>query len=96
MARTDILLNDGFDLIDTGTEWAEGDSDQQHVQQLMLLNKGELKEFPFVGFGAFRRINSVFDRKEINRQIKIELDNDGYQSATLTIGNSMEEIKIEI
>lgn len=94
--RGDVLLNDDFDLIDDGTEWAEGESDQQHVQLLMLLNKGELKEFPFVGYGAVRKINKVLDKQKEVRDIKIELENDGYINPTLEIGDSLEDLKIEI
>lgn len=94
--RDDILLDNDFDLIDNGTEWEEGESDQQHVEMLMLLNKGELKEFPFVGFGAYRRINSVFDKAKTVRELKIELENDGYNNATIIIGDNLEDLKIEI
>ncbi|HMI04273.1 MAG TPA: hypothetical protein VK541_17425 [Pedobacter sp.] len=94
--RTDLLLEENFDLIDNGTEWAESASDQQHVQLLMILNKGELKEFPFVGFGAERRLLAIFDKNRITRDIKVELENDGYSGATVDTGNRLEDLKIEI
>lgn len=94
--RNDVLLGEDNDLIDTGTEWAEGESDQQHVQHLGLLNKGELKEFPFVGFGASRKINSVLDRNKVLRELRVELENDGYNAATIYLGESLEDLKIEI
>lgn len=94
--RNDTLLDENFDLIDNGTEWEEGDSDQQHVQLLVLLNKGELKEFPFVGFGAERRLKAVFDKNRITRDLRVELENDGYTGAVIDTGNKLEDLKIEI
>lgn len=96
MARTDVLLDENFDLIDKGFEWDEGESDQQHVELLLLLNKGELKEFPFVGFGAEKRLKSVADKARFVRELKLELENDGYVNATITVPDNITDFKIEL
>lgn len=94
--RTDILLNDEFDLIDNGEEWAEGESDEQHVQLLTFLQKGELKEFPFVGFGIQRRLKGVPDKARFIRELKVELENDGYSNPTITVTDDISDFKIEL
>ncbi|MGY0034456.1 hypothetical protein [Pedobacter sp. NJ-S-72] len=94
--RNDLLLNENFDLLNLGDEWYEGDSDQQHVELLMLLNKGELKEFPFVGYGAAKRLNSVFNKSKETRDIKIELENDGYTNSEIDLENGLQDLKIKI
>ncbi|WP_367867900.1 hypothetical protein [Pedobacter sp. WC2423] len=94
--RNDILLNEDFDLVDLGDEWYEGDSDQQHVELLMTLNKGELHEFPFVGFGALRRLHGVFNKQNVTRDIKIELENDGYTNCDVDLENGLGDLKITI
>jgi hypothetical protein len=94
--RTDILLDETFDLIDEGDEWAEGESDQQHVELLTLTNKGELKEFPFVGFGAKARLNGVANINRFTRELKVELENDDYSNPTLIINNDLSQFKVSI
>lgn len=94
--RNDVLLDENYDLIDQGTEWAEGESDQQHVELLMIVNKGEFKEFPFIGFGASKRLKGVFDRNKVVREIAVEMENDGYPEYNLTLTNGLIDFKIEI
>ncbi|MOA24163.1 hypothetical protein D3C78_1448320 [compost metagenome] len=94
--RTDFLLDDDFDLIDDGDEWLEGESDQQHVELLVLFEKGQLREFPFVGFGIERRLKSVADPKRFNRELKVELENDGYNSANIIVNDNLSDFKIEL
>lgn len=96
MARTDILLDENYDLIDLGDEWQEGESDQQHVELLMMANKGEFKEFPWIGFGAEKRLKGVFNKKNIVRDVKVELEGDGYVNYKLILDNGLSDFKIEI
>lgn len=94
--RTDFLLDENYNLKDLGTEWDEGESDQQHVELLMIANKGEFKEFPFVGFGASRRINGIFNKNNIIRDVRVELENDGYTNYTLDLKDGLKDFKITI
>lgn len=94
--RNDILLGSDFDLIDNGDEWEEGDSDQQHVELLTYFQKGELKEFPFVGFGLERRLKGVADTRKFIRELKIELEADGYNNPTVTVNNDLSDFKVSI
>lgn len=94
--RTDLLLDENYDLIDLGTEWSEGESDQQHVELLMIANKGEFKEFPFVGFGAMRRLNGIFNRNNIIREVRVEMENDGYTNYTLDLKNDLKDFTITL
>lgn len=94
--RTDLLLNEDYDLIDLGMEWSEGESDQQHVELLMISNKADWKEFPFVGFGARRRLNGIFNKNKIIREIRVELENDGYTNYTLDLKDSLNDLTITI
>ena len=94
--RTDILLDENYDLIDLGDEWDEGESDQQHIELLMVANKGEFKEFPWIGFGAEKRLKGVFNKKQIVRDVRVELENDGYTQYNLILNNGLSDFKIEI
>jgi len=95
--RTDILLNkDTFDLEDLGEEWDEGESDEQHVELLVLLQKGELKEFPFVGFGIETKLNGVINKQKFIRDLKVELESDGYSNPSIIVTDDISDFRIEI
>ena len=94
MARTDILLNDDLDLPNEG--WEEGPSDEQHVGLLLLLQKGELKQFPWAGFGLEGRLKGVYEKVRFKRELLVELENDGYSSAEVEVGETPGDFTIEI
>lgn len=94
--QTDVLLDEDFDLAEDGEEWTEGECDQANVELIMLLNKGELREFPFVGFGIEKKLKQVADRKNFIRDLTVELERDGYSNPDITASNDLSELKVEI
>ena len=94
--RTDILLDENFDIIDNGFEWEEGDSDQQHVELLLLTQKGENREFAFAGFGIDKRLRQRTNPQQFLRHMQIEIENDGYNNATIKTGETVADFSIEI
>lgn len=94
--NNDILLDDNHDLVEDGNEWVEGDSDQHDIDLLILLQKGELKQFPFVGFGIERRLKAVADKQKFIRELKVELENDGFKNPVITVNNDLSDFKITI
>lgn len=96
MARTDILLDADFDIVDEGIEWKEGESDEQHVELLLLCNKGEIREFAHVGFGIERKMRQRTGAQEFLRGLDVELDNDGYTNAKIVTGKNVGDLKIYI
>lgn len=94
--NNDVLLDENYDLAEAGDEWLEGDSDAQDVELLVLLQKGENTEFPFVGFGIERRLKAVADRPRFIRELKVELENDGFTNAQISVSNDLSDFKIII
>jgi hypothetical protein len=94
--NNDVLLDENYDLAESGDEWVEGDSDQQDVELLVILQKGELTEFPFVGFGIERRLKARVDRQRFIRELKVELQNDGFTSAVININEDLSDFKISV
>jgi len=92
----DILLDENYDLAEDGDEWAEGESDQQDVELLVLLEKGENHEFPYMGFGIERRLKAVKDLPRFKRELKVELENDGFTSPEIIVNDNLSEFKINI
>lgn len=94
--RTDILLDDDYDIVMEGGLIKTGPSDEQHVELLLLLEHGELREFPFIGFGIKRRLKQRADAQKFLRQMEVELDNDGYTDAKIIVGKNITDFKIEL
>lgn len=98
MARTDYLLDDDFDLMEDPVthDLVEGPSDQQHIEQLIRLNKGELKDSPHVGFGIKSKRKKIFKKQDFISVLAIELAADGYKDAAIHIGTDLSDFTITI
>jgi hypothetical protein len=92
--RTDILLDENYDLLEDGNQWAEGPADQQHVELLLLTDKGEARQFPFFGFGIERRLRQRYNAQSFLRGMEVELENDGYTNPEITLGKTIKDFSI--
>ncbi|RYD57026.1 MAG: oxidase [Sphingobacteriales bacterium] len=74
----DYLLDDTGDLLFTGGDLAYGESDPQHIQDTINAYPGWWKEFPADGVGIRSYLNSSGQMQKLAREIKIQLQSDGY------------------
>lgn len=82
-----------------GSDFAIGQSDQQHVEDILDLQPGEIKEFPLAGFGAInyiKYINKTITADEFKRDLKVQLNYDGYDNATIDTSNGIENLSIDL
>jgi len=72
----DIVLNDDFDLQFTaGGDLAVGQSTTQHKRCLIVANKGDYRQFPWVGVGISRYLlDDQFGDVQQEIQKQFELD----------------------
>jgi hypothetical protein len=94
--RQDILRDDTGGLAFANGDFAIGQSDQQHVEDILDLQPGEIKEFPLAGFGAINYIKTNITADEFKRDLKLQLKYDGYDNPVIDIGNGIENLNIEI
>lgn len=95
--RSDIILNENNELLIVDGDFASGQSDQEHVKHIVEAFKGEYKANPLVGFGAINYLKR--DEKiesEFRRDLKIQLENDGYSDSRIDLSTGFENLKIEI
>lgn len=93
----DILLNEQNEVLIVDGDFVTGQSDQQHVKHIVEAFKGEYKSTPLVGFGALnwlKRDDKI--ESEFRRDLKIQLENDGYTDATIDISKGFGNLQIEI
>ena len=81
----DILLDDGTgnpyntgDLLFTSGDFTIGESDKQHVQDTILAFAGWWKQYPNDGVGLYNYINSSRNLQKLSKDIKTQLQLDGY------------------
>jgi len=92
--RTDILLNDaGDDLEIKNGDFVVGQSDLQNVMLIIRLHQGNIKQYPLIGYGEERLINSPVNGAA-RRQIQLQLQSDGYRPKRFEV--SHETINIEL
>lgn len=87
----DILLGIDFDLLIEGGDFVVGESTRQHQQLLLVVEKGELREFPLRGVGANTWLNEDSGALNINAEIKREFEADGMKVLQVaTVGNTVQ------
>jgi hypothetical protein len=96
MMRQDILRDDDGDLLIKNGDFSIGESDQQHIKDILDAQQGEFKEFPLAGFGAINYIKKTITADEFKRDLKIQLNYDGYTNATIDTSKGIENLNIEI
>ena len=82
----DIKLIDN-DLAIQNEDFVIADSDQQHIEDIIAAYVGHYKEFPMVGVGISLYINSTGAQSELQRLIRLHLENDGYLVNNVIIGD---------
>lgn len=83
----DIHLTDN-DYTFTNGDFVIKDSDTQHIQDLVFENVGAYKQFPLVGVGIIKYLNSSGAMLNLKRQIQIQLQADGYRVNNITFTNN--------
>jgi hypothetical protein len=92
--RTDVLLDDtGEDLAIANGDFKMGRSDLQNCFLIIRLHKGNLKQYPLLGYGEERLINGPVDG-QARREIQLQLQADGYRPKRLDATSS--QITIEL
>jgi hypothetical protein len=93
----DIEL-DSFDLRIKNGDFCVEESDSTHIEQLLLLNKGNLKQSPISGIGAFKYINAPLTANSVEnfkQKCKIQLEYDGFVAVKVDMKNDLNNIKID-
>lgn len=83
----DFLLDNNRDLAIEDGDLVIGVADQQHQEDLLLQDKGSSKEFPMVGVGSFKFLESE-DAAGLLREINIQFSADGMKVDKVAFDNS--------
>lgn len=92
----DFLFKDGDLQIENG-DFVIGHSDQQHVNDLLIAQKGEYTQNPVLGVGILRYLRAPEDAKvraKLEREIKLQIEADGGENVKVKV-NSMDDIDVD-
>lgn len=92
---TDFLLDQDGDLLIRDGDFAVGESDDQHIEDIITAFPGWWKQFPLLGVGIFQNIKSSQNPQDLERSIKINLQSDGYDVSNARVainGNGKMEV----
>ncbi|WP_166922004.1 hypothetical protein [Flavobacterium poyangense] len=91
---TDFIIEE--DLLIVGNDFALQEADQQNLQHLLLSQKGSYKEFPILGVGIKKFINSpdATSRLRLENEIDKQLTYDNFYVKTLDV-NDLQNIRID-
>lgn len=78
MIAIDFLQDNGGDLLIKDGDFVFGASDNDHVEDIISAFAGEWKEFPLVGVGIMKYLNSAGSESEMQQVTKQQLKADGY------------------
>lgn len=59
-----------------------GDSDNQHILDIIINNIGAIKQFPLLGFGLFKYQNAEFNLESVFNSLSKNMKSDGYTVLT--------------
>tara|TARA_R110000796_G_scaffold73842_5_gene165889 strand:- start:4635 stop:4934 length:300 start_codon:yes stop_codon:yes gene_type:complete len=88
MSRDLVIKNNDLFINPITGDFLIGDSDAQHVQDIINSWAGWWKEFPTLGVGVKRYLGKSGGVQVIKRAIKIHLKSDGYRTDNIIIKGS--------
>ena len=96
MEVKDILLKDN-DLWILNGDFVVGESDQQHIENILINAPGQFKQNPLIGVDLITSMNAANDgqsRNALRKKIQLHLESDNYTISKIDLSN-IEDIGIE-
>lgn len=90
----DIQLTDNYDLEIKNGDFVIADSDEQHIELLLLSFQGEWKNSPLSGCNIRAAKNGKINRM-LDRHIRVQLEADGFDLEEMNINPMGIQIKGE-
>ena len=101
MARQDILLDNDDELQIANGDFVVGGSADQEVWLIVRMEKGEMRQWPTIGFAINKRIKKrvgnvpfLENVPRFKRDLKVELESDAHFNPDITVNETLSEFKI--
>lgn len=92
----DILLNDNGEIQIVNGDLKVGEADDQNVGFIFEGFKGEMRSTPALGFGAAARLKKIDNVAQFKRDLKVELERDGYKNSSIELSRDLQSVTITV
>lgn len=92
----DILMDIDNDLQIADGDFIVGDSGDMHIQHILEAYPGQFYQSPLVGVGIKKYYGSPFDRVDLARKIREQLQNDRFNIRRMSLTPNNDAIEIDI
>lgn len=86
---TDILFKAGEIKIENG-DFFVAESDQQHIEHIMIADTGQFRQFPLIGVGIRRQLNGSVNRTDLKQLIRNQLKSDNFTVSKIDVTKNFE------
>ena len=91
----DFLQDNGEDLVFFNGDFAVGDSEQQHISDIIYSAPGWYKEFPAVGLNIQQYLSGAGISDTLNANLRLQLVADGYTLTKATFIQDGETLTLD-
>lgn len=95
MSYKDLITDADGDLIFINGDIKINESDTQHVEHILITDKGQFRQFPLIGVGVARYYHGSVNKQELKQSVKLQLESDGYNVRQIFVDTN-ESLKIDI
>jgi hypothetical protein len=85
MTAVDFTLDGNSDLLIESGDFVLSHSDGMHMEHIIYSNLGYWRNAPLVGVGIEYYLNASVGTADVKREIKIQLEADGYQVQSIDV-----------
>jgi len=86
---TDLIFSENELLIVDGDLFV-GESDQQHIQHIMIADKGQFRQWPLIGVGIRRQLNGSINSTDLKQEIRTQLKSDNFTVKRIDVTSDFE------
>lgn len=83
----DILLDQNGELQQDGNDVLMGDASNNYIEAIVVSDKGNFIEFPLLGVGIYKYVNSDSSQAKIVKEIKKQLKYDVFKNPLVNAAN---------
>jgi hypothetical protein len=87
--QIDIILDTDYDLTIQNGDFFIDDANQQHIEQILIADKGWWSQNPFLGVNIRSQINGTIDNKFLQK-VRLNLEADNFKVKTVKFTDKLE------
>jgi len=92
----DILMTIDNDLLFENGDFLVLDSGDQHIHHIIVANQGQFYQSPLLGVGIKKKENGPFDRIDLVRVIRENLQGDKFNVRRIGVTRNTDAIELDI